>query len=338
MKKLILIISAIIFTFFRVFPLQKNKIVLLRRFPQWGSIGVLGNALAADPRGFRVLRIERWRRLSTLFHLATAGTIFVNDGFTPLAYFPLSKRARVVQIWHADGALKRWGASVAQPFPEAKRWTHILCASETIRPFWAEAFGVSPERVLPLGSPYADALMQATRPKKASQVVLYAPSFRDDDPHSEQLLSQFYFAKFKNRLNNAALLVRLHPKIHGKYTLPDWVVDVTNEPDLSEILRRCDCVITDYSSLMLDAAALDIPVFLYTFDYDGYMSCDRGFYVDLREMPPGPITQNFDELLNLLTQPDQNYQLRKTFSAFHLGEIDGHSNKRIIEAFFPLTH
>ena len=336
-----------LFCLCRILPLQPNKVVLLRRFPQWGSLGVLGEALGQLPR-LRVVRIEHWQRLSTIYHLATAGVIFLNDGFRPLAGFPFSKRAQVIQLWHADGALKRWGGSVGEPFPEARRFTAAICGGESMCAAWAEAFGMPPERVLPLGSPWIDALIaprdtqalrdafNAKHPQcKNKRLILYAPSFRENDPHSAALLSRFDFTAFQQRFGDEiALLVRLHPKLHGQYTLPPWVVDVTLEPALDNLLRISERLVTDYSSMMTDATALGLPVILYAWDYDDYMSRDRGFYRDLRVLPPGPIVTEFDDLLDLIAKPDDSAPQRAAFARFHLGEPDGKSCERIIQTIF----
>ena len=343
MKTLTHLALAAFFLLCRAFPLQPNKVVLLRRFPHWGSLGVLGDALARLPR-LRVVRIERYQRLSTIYHLATAGVIFLNDGFRPLARFRFSRRAQVIQLWHADGALKRWGRSVGDDFPEARRWTSAFCAGASMCAAWAEAFGMPLERIFPLGSPWIDALTaprdtQALRAAfntkypqcRDKHLILYAPSFRDNDPNSALLLSRFDFPAFRQRLGgNTALLVRLHPKLHGRYTLPPWVVDVTLEPALDDLLRISDRFITDYSSMMVDAAALGLPVILYAWDYDDYMTRERGFYRDLRALPPGPIVTDFPALLNLLETPDNSAPQRAAFARFHLGEPDGQSCQRII--------
>ena len=350
MKRLLFLALAVLFALCRAFPLQKHKVVLLRRFPRWGSLGLFGDAIERDERlrGYRIVRIVNWRRLSTVYHLATAGTVLLNDGFRPMAHFPFSRRAKVYQLWHADGALKRFGRAAGEDSPEARRWTAAICASEAMRVPWAEGFGMPLERVLALGSPHLDALVapcdkQALRavfdekyPQcKNKRLILYAPSFRDDDPHNTKLLAQFDFEKFQRRFGGgSALLVRLHPKMHGQYTLPDWVIDLTGAPGFADLLRVTDYLITDYASLMSDAAAIGLPMVLYTYDYDEYMAQDRGFYQELRDLPPGPVVYEFDALLDVLARPDEGAQQRKAFVKHHLGEIDGQSCERIIREVF----
>lgn len=321
---------AVLFVLCRIIPLQPNKVVLLRRFPHWGSLGLLRDYLAMHTK-LRVVPIENWRKLSTIYHLATAGTVFLNDGFSPLAKFPFHKRARVVQLWHADGALKRWGAAAGEPFPESKCYTHVVCACPAIVPHWAAAFGVDETRVLPLGSPTGDALAALPR-KPEAQTILYAPSFRENDTDSQAVLAQFDFARFRKTLPHATLLVRLHPKLHGCYTLPNWVTDATQD-DLFELLVRVSCVVTDYSSIMVSAAGADVPVVIYAPDYDDYMAQERGFFADLRELPPGVLVHDFAALLDELAEPRDYAQQRKAFAAHHLGECDGKACARIVQTF-----
>jgi len=294
MKKIVLCALAVLFTLCRIFPPQKNKVVLLRRFPQWGSLGLLGDCLRENAN-LRIVLIENWRKLSTVYHLATAGTIFLNDGFSPLAKFPFSKRARVVQLWHADGALKKWGTANGEPFPESNRYTHVICATPAIAPHWAQAFGVPRDRVLPLGSPMGDVLIgrQAMGDK-----ILYAPSLGEPLP-----------------LNLPNLHVRRHPK------------DAPAQENLLDLLRQCKCVITDVSSIMVHAAALDIPVILFNPD-------ETCFFEDICTRPPGAIVHSLDELHEELANPGDYSAQRRAFVQHHLGTCDGSTCARIIEEFF----
>jgi CDP-ribitol ribitolphosphotransferase len=227
-------------------------------------------------------------------------------------------------------------------------YTAVVCSSAKVAPYWAEAFGLPAERVLPLGSPRVDALRelydkQALRMRfdakhlqcKGKRLFLYAPTFREDPAQNAALLSHFDFAAFGRRFGGeAVLLLRMHPAMHGTYTLPTNVIDLTDIPDPLDLLRVCDRFITDYSSLCFAAAALDLPIVIYAFDEMDYMQGGRGFYVPLRKLPPGPVCNDFIRLLDILDAPDNSQTQRAAFAAFHLGAMDGQSCRRIMEAFF----
>jgi CDP-ribitol ribitolphosphotransferase len=296
------------------------------------------------------VKIADWRRPGTLYHLATANFIFLNNNFTPLAWFKFSKKTKLIQLWHGDGGWKRLGHSIDPAAPNIP-YTYAICTCESVRPFWAEFFALPMERVLPLGSPRLDALTrpydkQALRAKfdaqyprcRGKKLFLYAPTFRDDPDENETLLSHFDFAAFNARFGKeAALLVRLHPKMHGLCDLRGTgAIDLTGAPDPADVLRVIDVLITDYSSLCFDAVALDTPVVVYAFDEARYMSRGRGFYKPLRELPPGPIANDFSALLEVLAvigghdAPDDYAAQRAAFKTFHLGDVDGKSCERII--------
>jgi len=337
MRRLVLFAMKIIFTACRVFPVKQHKVVLLKNFPVWGSLGAFGDFLEQQG-GWQTVR-QTPRSPLLLFHLATARAVLLNNNFTPLAALPLSKHTKVVQLWHADGALKQWGGD-ENPYP----YDAVICASGHTLPYWAEAFQVPTERVLPLGSPRMDELVRPCNKStlrtefdarypacKGKRLMLYAPTFRENPAQNAALLSHFDFAKFSENFPDAILLVRLHPKMHGTYQLPAAVIDMIAEPDAAALLRICDCLITDYSSLCVDAAVLDLPVVLYQFDEADYLANERGFYVPFRTLAPGAIVNTFDELLDSLALPDISKEQRRAFAEFHAGNPDGKSCERILE-------
>ena len=348
LKSLARFVLAALFALCRVFPVQKNKVVLLRNFPVWGALEAMEYALRADGR-FNVVKIADWRRPGTLYHLATAGVVYLNNNFSPLAYLPFSKKTKLVQLWHGDGGWKKWGLS-ADPDAPKLPYTYAVCNCESVRAFWAEAFGLPAERVLPLGSPRLDMLTRpydkaALRRKfdaqyprcRGKKLILYAPTFRENPEENRALLSHFDFDAFHARFGReAALLVRLHPKMHGLYDLRGTgAIDLTGLSDPADVLRVMDVLVTDYCSLCFDAVALDVPVVIYAFDEARYMTHDRGFYKPLRELPPGPIANDFPTLLEMLAAPDTSGAQRAAFKAFHLGEVDGGACERIIAQASP---
>ncbi|MDR2753118.1 MAG: CDP-glycerol glycerophosphotransferase family protein [Oscillospiraceae bacterium] len=346
MKNLTFRLLALLFWLCRLCPVQKGKAVLLRHFADWGSLAPLGDALKAA--GYRVVRVARWTQPGTLFHLATADVVFLNNNFNLLRYLRFSKKTRLVQLWHGEGAWKQWGLSAEKdtaPLP----YTAAVCSSRGVAPYWSEALGLPPAQVLPFGSPRIDALRkpfnkQALRaifdqqhPScKGKRLFLYAPTFRADPAQNAALLSHFDFAAFDEQFGGQAmLLMRLHPAIHSDCRLPrcNCALDVTGLPDPLELLRVCDVFVTDYSSLCFSAAALGLPIVIFAFDAENYTQHDRGFYVSPLALPPGKIARTFPHLLAALASPEgpTEKQQREAFTAFHLGATDGKSCERIID-------
>lgn len=127
------------------------------------------------------------------------------------------------------------------------------------------------------------------------KLLLYAPTFRDE-----------FYTQIDTSVYNVDLeSVQLHlqQKIGGEWTiLVRWhplfasmlseqsinvhpnAIDTTSYPDVQELLKACDAVMSDYSSILFDAALLDIPCFTFATDFEAYKA-DRGTYYDMEELP-----------------------------------------------------
>ena len=62
------------------------------------------------------------------------------------------------------------------------------------------------------------------------------------------------------------------------------VEDVTDYPDIQELLAAADAVVSDYSSCIFDFALSGRPAFVYAPDRAKYET-ERGFYYPLAETP-----------------------------------------------------
>jgi CDP-glycerol glycerophosphotransferase len=77
-----------------------------------------------------------------------------------------------------------------------------------------------------------------------------------------------------------------------------FVYDVSNYPELNDLMVASDILISDYSSIFFDYSILDRPMLCYAYDYQKYID-RRGLYFDIREeLPGGTIKEN--ELLELI--------------------------------------
>ena len=288
------------------------------------------------------------------FRLARAKTVFLNDNFMPLGYLDFSKETTVVQLWHAEGAFKRFGLDIDQP-PAVRRrekaanqkLTYVVCSSPDIRSIYAGAFGVAPEQVLPLGSPRADALLRAQNTDalraqfderypscKGKKLVLYAPTFREDPAWDKSFLDAFDPALLARELGeDHALLVRLHPQVHTARAFPG-AVDVTDHPAVNELTLLCDSLITDYSSICMDFALLDKPCVFFAPDLARY-EATRSFYFDYRTGVPGPVCETMAELTEAVKRPDDP-TLRRAFCKRNLASVDGGSCARILALVRPI--
>lgn len=188
----------------------------------------------------------------------------------------------------------------------------------------------SQERSLPIGSPRIDYLINNKDNQVLKQllkaqysdklgfspdckVILYAPTWRLSgakvftfgglDSNPADLLQKVL------RGNNAVLVEKLHPntyrfisqKSDGASVVIDKVITIPPSKfadfDVQEFLLITDLLITDYSSLYFDFAALRRPCCHYVYDIDEYTNKDSGLAYDMRNVAGGPLIKDFDSLV-----------------------------------------
>lgn len=371
MKNIFYTFYAIMFAIFRIFPVKLNKIVFLSPHNENfnDSLGaVMDEVIRRDE--FRVimisgrdLKFNRSRPFHSIgriigfftgkaFHLATAKYVFLNDNFMPMGKLHFNKKAVITQLWHAEGAFKKFGLDIEQSEKVRAlekagnaKLTYVVCSSEDVAPIYAGAFGVSDYKVLPLGSARSDYFfrdfnldrMRADFDKrypecKGKKLVLYAPTFRDNPADDSRILANFDIDAFNERFGDEySLLIRLHPQVHADVEF-NGAVDVCKYENTLELMKLCDILITDYSSICMDFAIQNKPVYFYAFDLERYEK-ERAFYFDYESYVPGPVAKDFQTLLNLLnSNVSETYRLRRNdFNFANFGTPDGKAAERIVD-------
>ena len=358
---------AVCFDLFSRLPMRRGTVALLSpHMAQFiDSLGEMEKEMRS--RGYRTVRVSgrdvkpdawtpaaigRMLRFFTVgaYRLATAQIVFLNDNFMPMADLRIRKEAVWVQLWHAEGAFKRFGLDVLgnDPALEARvrrgnaKLRYVICSSCGVAPIYAGAFGVPQERVLPLGSPRADRYLAQSRSfdvaafrkryfgETEKKIVLYAPTFRDDPVDNRLLLTHFDFDRFRRELGDRyRLVLRLHPQFHD-VPIPDDVCDMTGFADVGSLIAACDVLVTDYSSICMDFALLGKPCVFYAFDLERYAD-ERSFYFDYAKYVPGALVRDFNALLCALSETESDSEALRRFAAFNFDTPDGGAASRIAD-------
>lgn len=375
MKKVFYGIYALMFNIFRFLPMKRNKISFLSPHNESfnDSLGAVMNEVIMRDE-FQVCKISckdleidkssvsaifrslfRALRFFTVkaYHLATSHFVFMNDNFMPMAKLNFKKNAVITQLWHAEGAFKRFGLHIEQPeeirnleIKGNSKLTYVVCSSEGVADIYAGAFGVSREKVLPLGAPRTDEFFKKVNEErlradfdkaypecKGKKLVLYAPTFRDDRADDAKLLESIDISAFNDRFgDDYRLLIRLHPQVHTSSADLTGATDVGNYKKPNTLIRLADIMITDYSSICMDFAFLEKPIYFYGFDLEKYAN-DRSFYEDYESYVPGPVARDFQTLLNLInTNVAQSYSRKMyDFKVYNFGNQGGNSAKKVVD-------
>ena len=169
------------------------------------------------------------------------------------------------------------------------------------------------------------------------KIVLYAPSFRDSGrldwlDIDLALLRQSLSEKFGE---DFIVLAKLHPRLiqfsQSFFAEKIDVYDVTQYPDMQELMLVSDIMVSDYSSCMFDFMLTKKPVFVYANDIKRYNN-ERGFYYPMEETPFLIATTN-GELRNNILEFDLEKYIEKleSFIADKKCIEDGNASIRVVE-------
>lgn len=182
------------------------------------------------------------------------------------------------------------------------------------------------------------------------KVLLYAPTFRvsKDESFEHQHLKQgVNFELLRESLTNKfggewIILLRLHPSVASSadgIQLPEYVKNVSMYDDSQELVACCDAMISDYSSIIFEAAYVYKPIFLFTPDLDEYLKNERQLLLEYRELP-FPIAESNDELKqNIEAFDEMKYRkgIKELFDKYQVHE-DGHASERAAKFILGLMN
>lgn len=271
--------------------------------------------------------------------------------------------ARKIQLWHGIPLKKYAADSNLSPrgrgrisgttirrlskvyrllFPwNSCKWDYIIFQSETDQARTGSALRGRYKRGVVLGSIRSEWLKreQLNRAEVVSKSgetpirVLYAPTHRKLGNSSlfdaVPVPSRGEFEKMLSNFN-IEVEVRLHPlqsheSLPDGFSIPSVVIGEQEETkDIYHSLINCDVLITDYSSIFIDAVGAGIPVVCLAPDREEYRDNDHGFYTGISEFP-GPVTDTWKDALkasyDLVVKHDKHYSdafLRA--KAFYFGD------------------
>jgi CDP-ribitol ribitolphosphotransferase len=283
----------------------------------------------------------------------------VDDYFFPLYVVRPRPGTTAIQAWHACGAFKKFGYSVVDKSfgadEELLRYVRIhanydvcLVSSMSVAPAYAEAFAQPLERFRSdLGIPRTDVLFGDERIARTvaevrrryaipdgKRVVLYAPTFRGDTVVAARADGLPDWITLRDGLaDDHVLLVRLHPFIRDALVidreLDGFITDVSDHPDINELLHVADVLVTDYSSVIYEYALLGRPMVFFAPDLEAY-EAERGFYFDYRTGVPGPVAESTAALVTALRDPDPDVERVRAFAARSFDVADGRATERVV--------
>lgn len=309
------------------------------------------NANSPLPDGIRSVR---YGSLKYLYELCTA-KVWIDNSRKSIV--PIKRKNQFyIQTWHGSLGLKQVEKHAAKALPysycvmakhDSKNADLFLSNCKWLSDLYKDAFWYNGD-ILEVGMPGNDILVNTSSHETIKRnfyakfkldcdinILLYAPTFRKDSSVDCYSLD---YDKIIKKLEDVTgkkwvAMVRLHPNIEDlaeSIKCGDKVINVTKYSDLKEILISASIVVTDYSSVMFDAAYMKKPVFLFAADVDEY-SKDRGFNFKFDEIP-FCMSRNNKQLLDAISAYDSKKYLKKLDNFFKKVGLNESGNSSAIVA------
>ena len=344
-----------IYFFLKLFPV-KNKIVFISRQSDTPSkdMRMLADKLNEILPDYKCVFVTKKTRktlsdgmrsigamLRQSYHLATS-RVCITDGYNvPISVLKHKKSLKVVQIWHAMTAVKKFGCQcldtrkkqqIAKVLKMHRNYDYITCASPATIPVFEKGFGYEKDVFVPIGLPRLDMLRAprgAVRKKffskypelRGKKIVLYAPTFREYNEYRiEEMADSFENTEY-------TLIVKAHPLTTLSDELKSRIYTCDDFTSV-KLLTVAHAVVSDYSAFSLEAVAAGLPIYLFTYDYDRY-SKDPGINLDPRIDLPGCVFETADGIYNAIKSGACTSEIIKAYKEKYLPTNSGSATEKL---------
>lgn len=296
------------------------------------------------------------------FYYVTVAKYFILNMRQP-KWLVKKKDQTILSTWHGT-PLKRLvfdmdnvtsaSKSYKQDFyQQSRNWDYLIAANKYSEQIFERAFKYPTSNILTYGYPRNDILSNYNQEYKNKvkqklniptdkKVVLYAPTWRDDEYHG---VGQYKFSlnldleQMRQELGEEYIvLLRMHYFISDRLDISEYegfAFDFSKYNDVNDLYIVSDILITDYSSVFFDYANLKRPILFYTYDLDKYKDELRGFYIDMEKDLPGPLLFDSLEVINNIKNIEVvNNNYKERYEAFYNKFClldDGKATKRVVE-------
>lgn len=320
--------TRVLYRLFCLFPLRRRIVFLSRQAERPFDFALLEPALRERFPDHEIAwscvheigRMSIPLMLRQLWCAATSELCLV-DGYVPAVSLPSSHRGKVVQVWHAPGAIKKFGyqaldtpagrsSRAARALRMHRGYDLVVAGMPGAVGALSEAFDVPAEKIAPLGLPRIDYLCSPelaelrercyARAERAVAdafggeggsrlTVLYAPTFRKGN--ADALWLEHAVSALRSALAATGVPVRLMVASHPLETAEEHderdgvpVAFLHGTPTI-DLLHLADYVVTDYSTVAFEAGYAERRVLFYVPDIEEYRA-SPGLNIDpLEELP-----------------------------------------------------
>ncbi len=310
---------------------------------------MLSNEIAKiSPDTKQVFRLRRLKDESALsisyilgifgdmWEIASAKVAICDTYSIPLSCLNHKNDLKIVQIWHALGAVKKFSlqavgkaqgrdSGVSKALCMHKNYDYVIAPSKKTAEFYCEAFGCSEDKIKIANIPRVDIILDGTSRRdefvelnpqyKNKKIIAYLPTFRNND---DKIIARLHNA-FENE-SDVSLLISAHPlseasknyKFNGEFSTYD-------------LMKLADEIITDYSACAFEASLLNKPLWFYIPDYETYKA-EQGLNTDMPKILSNACFFDANELLCAIKNGKYDLEKLNGFSRTFVENRDNNTN------------
>ncbi len=234
------------------------------------------------------------------------------------------------------------------------QWDVLLAPNRLAAELYRSEYDFTGE-ILTVGSPRCDPLAADAQTRRTivrralgigdqHTVTLYAPTARDlltTRGSTKRRFDELDLAEIASHLGpRHHLWVRGH---HDNKRVPDringidGIRDLTDYPDVNDLMAAADVLLTDYSAIRFDWAVTGKPMVFFVADEESYFTLRPPLF-EFTDSAPGPLARTTDEVAHLLARPADLVrrhgaaiaEFNRRFNQLQ----DGSAAARVVDAFF----
>lgn len=286
--------------------------------------------------------------IGDMYYLATSKVAILDTYSITVSCLKHKKSLKVIQMWHALGALKKFGLQsvgtkegrdekISRAMCMHKNYDYVLSPSKKTAKFYMEAFGCDNSKIKICSLPRVDDILTDNNAASKfftenpglshDKIVLYLPTFRERDAYiAEQLKVEF------RDVDGYRLIISAHP-LFSKIKIEN---EFSYSGDFStyDLMKIADVIITDYSACAFEASVLMKPLYFFVPDYDEYSS-ERGINVDLKKEMPSATFENAEELVNAIKLNNYDFDMLYKFKCEYVENTKA-NNAEILAKFVSM--
>jgi CDP-ribitol ribitolphosphotransferase len=279
-----------------------------------------------------------------MYYLATSKVAIVDTYSITVSCLKHKKDLKVIQMWHALGALKKFGLQsvgtkegrdekISKAMCMHKNYDYVLAPSAETAKYYMQAFGVEQDKIKICPMPRVDFITDGNartaefytkNPAMGSKkIVLYLPTFREREPYVAQMLKSEFADK-----SDYQLIISTHP-----LSKVEKDEQFSQKGDFSsfDLMKIADVIITDYSACAFEASLLMKPLYFFVPDYDEYNK-DRGINVDIKSELGFAVFDEADKLFESINSNDYDMESLYKFKEKYI-ESSKSSNSEVLAKF-----